>query len=380
MMSTCWVCRSSQRSGASPTSWSSGRRTGWTLPDVAELVEAAGGTKVSVRTCTEHALVDGPTRYLHAVRRVTHGAQTIAEALAGLLDAEGDVVAGEGGDARLSPVQDSLEVEVAGRRIELRRTTAFTATEHARATAFAEAVADLHERGLVPDQSPAGNLAAGLEPPPATVPAGEVVVRPASAADTAALMAMHARCSADTVYRYYGVPLARLDLRLARRMLLGEGGALVAVAGGQLVGLATVASVVDGRSEATLLVEDRWQRRGIGTKLLGTACREAATAGATEVVLRGPAQSPAAIAMVFGSGLRARVKLSGDQLVVTVSTRGLTAVPGHTVPREGVRHGHAAAPYSCLRRACRRGRLPWETWRFPGRVHCGDPMITTGPW
>jgi hypothetical protein len=27
--------------------------------------------------------------------------------------------------------------------------------------------------------------------------------------------------------------------------------------------------------------------------------------------------------MVFGSGLRARVKLSGDELLVTVSTRGL---------------------------------------------------------
>ena len=39
--------------------------------------------------------------------------------------------------------------------------------------------------------------------------------------------------------------------------------------------------------------------------------------------MRGPAESPAAIAMVFGSGLRARVKLTGDELVVTVSTRGL---------------------------------------------------------
>ncbi|MGA9747778.1 MAG: hypothetical protein WBQ50_10035, partial [Nocardioides sp.] len=45
-------------------------------------------------------------------------------------------------------------------------------------------------------------------------------------------------------------------------------------------------------------------------------------------VLRGPADSPAAVAMVFGSGLRARVKLSGDELVVTISTRGLSAVDG----------------------------------------------------
>ncbi len=39
--------------------------------------------------------------------------------------------------------------------------------------------------------------------------------------------------------------------------------------------------------------------------------------------MRGPAESPAAVAMVFGSGLRARVRLVGDELVVTVSTRGL---------------------------------------------------------
>ncbi len=40
--------------------------------------------------------------------------------------------------------------------------------------------------------------------------------------------------------------------------------------------------------------------------------------------------------MVFGSGLRARVKLSGDELLVTVSTRGLaplSAVPAPPRPR-----------------------------------------------
>ncbi|MGA9745968.1 MAG: GNAT family N-acetyltransferase, partial [Nocardioides sp.] len=254
---------------------------GWTLSDVAELVEAAGGSRVSVGACTEHALVDGPTRYLHAVRRVTHGALLVAEALAGLLDAEADLTP-SGSDARLTPVQDSLEVEVAGHRVEVRRTTPFTATEHARATAFAEALADLHERGLVPDQS-RGQAVAGE---PSVAPAGEVVVRAATVADTAALMAMHDRCSSETVYRYYGAPLARLDLRLARRMLTGDGATVVAVAEGHIVGIATVTPVVDGRSEVTLLVEDRWQRRGIGTRLLGTATRQAATDGAVDVVLR----------------------------------------------------------------------------------------------
>jgi GNAT superfamily N-acetyltransferase len=89
------------------------------------------------------------------------------------------------------------------------------------------------------------------------------------------------------------------------------------------VGIAALADVVDGRCEVSLLVEDGWQRRGIGTRLLGAAARLGAGQGAEDVVLRGPAESPAAVAMVFGSGLRARVKLSGDELLVTVSTRGL---------------------------------------------------------
>lgn len=292
---------------------------GWTLAEVADLVESAGGSTVTVGACTEQALVDGPTRYLNAVRRVVHGADGVAAVLAGLLDAEGEHALSPA-EELLAPAQDVLEVHLAGRRIEVRRSTPFTATEHARATAFAEAVADLHERGLVVPTPPSVDSGVDVEP---TAGPGEVLVRAASYSDTAALMTMHGRCSQDTVYRHFGAPLARLDLRLARRILVGGGGALVAVVDGTVVGLASLTEVDGGRCELSLLVEDRWQRRGIGTRLLGAATRQAAAAGAQDVVMRGPAESPAAIAMVFGSGLRARVKLTGDELVVTVSTRGL---------------------------------------------------------
>ena len=296
---------------------------GWTLSDVAGLVEAAGGTRVSVGACTEHALADGPTRHLTAVRRVVRGGDSLADTIAGLLDAE---TAREPSPAEelLAP-QDTHAVEVGGRRVEVHRATPFTATEHARAAAFADVVADLHERGLV--------VPAPVQHRAEPASRGEVLVRRASIGDTASLVEMHARCSRDTVYRHVGVPLARLDLRLARRLLVGEGRAVVAVVDGLLVGLATVSDVVDRASEMSLLVEDGFQRQGIGTRLLGAATRLAAEEGADEVVLRGPAESPAAIAMVFGSGLRARVRLTGDELVVTVSTRGLTAVdrPAATV-------------------------------------------------
>ncbi len=154
-----------------------------------------------------------------------------------------------------------------------------------------------------------------------------VQVRPAHLADAAPLMQMHERCSAETVQRQYAAPLARLDLRLARRLLLGGAGALVAGSGDQVVGLVSLDVPHEGRCEASLVVEDGWQRQGIGSRLLGSAARLAAGLGIDDVVLRGPAHSPTAIATVSSSGLRARVRLAGDELLVTVSTRGLPALP-----------------------------------------------------
>jgi GNAT superfamily N-acetyltransferase len=284
---------------------------GWTLSDVAALVEAAGAAEVSVGACTEQALVDGPTRYLTAVRQVLHGAERPAAVLARLLDGLTDET---GAAARLTAVQDTLVVGSASDRVEVRRTTPFTPTEHARATAFVETVAELRERGLVGEVAPAA---------PATFVDGPVQVRPATLGDVAGLRAMHDRCSAETVLRHYAAPMARLDPRLARRMLAGGAGGLVATVGDRVVGIAVLAEVGDTGCDASLLVEDGWQRRGIGTRLLGAAARRAAGQGADHLVLRGPADSPAAVAMVFGSGLRARVRLSGDELLVTVSTRGL---------------------------------------------------------
>jgi GNAT superfamily N-acetyltransferase len=282
--------------------------SGWTVPDVAALLEAAGGSQVSVGACTEQALVDGPTRYLTGLRQVVHGVDAPSAVLARLLDAAPADGLG------LAAVQDCLVVGSGADRVELRRTTPFTPTEHARAASFVEVLAELREHGLAAAEAPA------VESDPHD---DHVVVRLATLADTEQLVAMHARCSAETVLRLFAAPMARLEPRLARRLLVGGSGALVAVVGGRLVGLAALGDVADGACPVSLLVEDGWQRRGIGTRLLGSAARLAAGRDAQDVVLRGPGESPAAVAMVFGSGLRARVKLSGDELVVTVSTRGL---------------------------------------------------------
>jgi GNAT superfamily N-acetyltransferase len=282
--------------------------SGWGVPDVARLVEGAGGSQVTVGECSEHALVDAPIQYLHALSQLRHDPTKLRELLARLLDAH----AGPGDDLRA--VQDELRVDVGAEVVELRRTASFTATEHARAVAFAEVAAELVGRG----QDDAGHVdspSPGASSPP--------VVRVATLEDTDALMRMHVRCSADTIYRRYATPLARIDDRFARRLLLAGGGALVAAVGTEVVGVASMSTCEDDVAEVTVLVEDGWQRRGIGGRLLASAARLARAHGAREVVLRSHTHNPALMALAFASGLRARIRLEGDTVVVTVGVDSL---------------------------------------------------------
>ncbi len=297
----------------------------WGLSDVASLIEEAGGGQVTVAPCTEHALVDGPIQHLHALRRLAHGSATLPEVLARLLDA----TPASPHDTALSAVQDTLTVAVGPEQVVLRRTAPFTATEHARAVAFAEVAAEM----LTADGAAGGPAYDEPTASPSPHTSGPPVVRLATFDDTAALVRMHARCSADSVYRRYATPLARIDDRFARRLLLAGNGALVAAVGDEVVGIASISTCEAGIAEVSLLVEDGWQRNGLGTQLLSGAARLARGQGAHEVVLRSRTHNPALMSLAFASGLRARIKLDGDTIVVTVGVDGLkplTMVPAST--------------------------------------------------
>ena len=290
----------------------------WGMVDVAGLVEEAGGGGVTVGACTEHALVDGPIQYLHGLRKLAHDSGTLAEVLGRLLDATPTSPQ----EADLSAVQDTLSVAVGPHQVLLRRTAPFTATEHARAVAFAEVAAELLTPGQAyDDQAP-------VAPTPFSVDAP--TVRLATFDDTASLVRMHARCSGDSVYKRYATPLARIDDRFARRLLLAGNGALVATVGDEVVGIASISTCENAIAEVSLLVEDGWQRRGIGTRLLSGAARLARGHGAVDVVLRSRTHNPALMSLAFASGLRARIRLDVDTVVVTVGVDGLkplTLVP-----------------------------------------------------
>jgi N-acetylglutamate synthase-like GNAT family acetyltransferase len=104
-------------------------------------------------------------------------------------------------------------------------------------------------------------------------------VRPARPGDLPALDALAARCSFDTLYRRFhgatGTPLRR---ELARTASSTDGHrSWVAVRDGEVRGVATLAVGRSGQAEVAFLVEDAWQRRGVGRALalrLGAeACR-----------------------------------------------------------------------------------------------------------
>jgi GNAT superfamily N-acetyltransferase len=288
---------------------------GWRKHDVALLVHDAGGDDTTVGPCTEHALVDGPIQYLHALHRVAHDPSTLVEMLARLLDA--DPAVAEGTDPTVD--EDTLVVDVGPRRVLLRRDTPFTATEHARAIAFAEVAREL----VAPLDEQPGDQAYDAGTSPAPDAGAQPVVRIATFDDTAALTRMHHRCSADSMRRRYGIPPTQLDDRFSRRQLLDGGGALVAAIGANVVGVATISTCEDAVAEVSILVEDGWQRSGLGTRLLTSAARLARGQGAAELVLRSRTHHPALMALAFGSGLRARVRREGESVLVTVGLDGL---------------------------------------------------------
>ncbi len=288
----------------------------WTDGELRQLVEGAGGRDVVVASCTPHALADAPTRYLQALRHVVDDPGRLAPVLAELLDAE--PLAGSPATAG----HDLLSVSVGDDTVTVARQTGFTPTEHARAAVFAEVAADLLGRSPEPDLEPAPEEAS--KPVAPALAFGDAGLRLGRSADAEAVARMVARCSAETLSRRFGAPDTRPGLQQARRLAAGG---LLAVAGQQVVGLATLEPVSSGVFEVGVLVEDGWQRRGVGTRLLSLAARTARADGAQEVVVRTRPDNPAVLGLVMATGLCGRVRCAGEQITVTASLRDVKPLP-----------------------------------------------------
>ncbi|MFJ9589114.1 GNAT family N-acetyltransferase [Streptomyces acidicola] len=305
--------------------------------EITRAVSQAGGGDTWIERADAHDLVDAPTRVLGLATRTALDAAELPLALRQLLGRctirslpspqftaapplsasleRGDPHEQEGPpstpDAAL-PQEGTLEDTVMrlrapeGGEITVERPyLPFTPTEFARARALVELDARLGPR--IPRSQDVLKLAEG----------SDIKVRRADTDDLDAAKAMHARCSARTLgLRYHG-PVGDAD-RYLNHLLSPRFGRTLAVqtASGKIVGLGHL--LWDGdETEVALLVEDAWQRRGIGSELLGRLVTMAAEAGCASAYAVTQSSNTGMVAAMRGLGLPLDYQIEEGTLVVT---------------------------------------------------------------
>ncbi|MFI7185109.1 MULTISPECIES: GNAT family N-acetyltransferase [Streptomyces] len=287
--------------------------------ELAEVVTTAGGARTWTERADAHDLVDAPTRVLGLAARTALDAAELPLALRQLLGrctirslpAPADDGAGARAAAAVPP-EGALEDTVLRLRapeggvISVERPhLPFTPAEFARARALVELDARLGPR------VPRGRDVL-------TLPEGsDITVRRADTRDVPAAKAMHERCSARTLGMRYHGPVGDAD-RYLNHLLSPRFGRTLAVqtASGRLVGLGHL--LWDGdETEVALLVEDGWQRRGIGGELLARLVAMAADAGCESVYAITQASNTGMVAAMRGLGLPLDYQIEEGTLVVT---------------------------------------------------------------
>jgi GNAT superfamily N-acetyltransferase len=157
----------------------------------------------------------------------------------------------------------------------------------------------------------------------------DVVVRRAGAADAEAVALMHRRCSLDTVFRRYFTAMPQVSPTM-QAQLLSTRLVLAAQHGSDVVGLAHLAESVGQPTELAVLVEDAWQRHGIGRALAESALDVAESWGIDRVVaytLQSSSATHALLRKLRGGRLHPRFTYGEDSLVHV--TMDLDAVSDH---------------------------------------------------
>ena len=108
----------------------------------------------------------------------------------------------------------------------------------------------------------------------------------AAPADRAGIVDMHERCSLETRTARWRAPMRAMPRAYLDDALTGRAGhlCLLAVAGDDVVAVASAVDAGDGRWELGVLVRDDMQRRGIGTCLLDSLVRSVRDRGGTVLV------------------------------------------------------------------------------------------------
>ncbi|MFF3958877.1 GNAT family N-acetyltransferase [Streptomyces sp. NPDC001890] len=292
-------------------------------------ISAAGGSSTWIERADTHDLVDAPTRVLGLATRTALDAAELPLALRQLLgrcaihSLPAVSVTGRA-TGETAPVEGVLEKTVmrlrdpSGGAITIERPyLPFTPTEFARARALVELDARLGPR--VPRSEHVLTLPEG----------NDITVRRADHGDLAAARAMHDRCSEQTLRLRYHGPVQDAD-RYLDHLLSPRFGRTLAVqtASGRLVALGHL--LWDGdETEVALLVEDDWQRRGIGSELLSRLVALAVEAGCDSVYAVTQASNTGMVAAMRALSLPLDYQIEEGTLVVTAR---LDATPVRPLP------------------------------------------------
>ncbi|GAB2742610.1 GNAT family N-acetyltransferase [Kitasatospora kifunensis] len=283
-------------------------------PILTEAVARAGGREIWTEPADAHDLVDVPT---HVLALATRTALDAAELPVALRQLFGQVTIRQFPAGNGEPLAPSLEGRLmrlaapGGELIELSRPhLPFTPTEFARAKALVELDTVLGPR--VP------KVEDHLSLPPGT----DLTVRRAAPEDKAAALAMHRRCSTATLRRRYHGPVTDADRYLNHLLDPRHGQTLTVQApDGRLVALAHL-MWDDDSAELAVLVEDDWQRRGLGLDLLRRMAALAAEAGVATVYAVTQAGNTALIGAMRRLALPLDYQVSDGTLVITAHLAG----------------------------------------------------------
>ncbi|WP_051760457.1 GNAT family N-acetyltransferase [Herbidospora cretacea] len=134
----------------------------------------------------------------------------------------------------------------------------------------------------------------------------DLVTRPMTPDDAQGVREMHVRCSPESLrLRYFG-PVPRLSDAVMRLFTDPERGTTLVthVAGepGNVVAMTNLMDLAPGEAEVALLVEDRWQGRGLGRVLLRHALALAPSRRASVVMASVYATNKRMLSLLEGAG------------------------------------------------------------------------------
>lgn len=258
-----------------------------TETDLVAAVERGRGRDCWVARSEARVLVDQPTRVLGLAGRLVRDPDALGELLCSLLAATEVTwrpVAAPPRHPAGQPGRHGFGAETmwlpdpGGGSFEVSRSApAFTPAEYARAQALVDLAAAAAERAV--DR-------VTLVLPDGT----EIGVRPAVTDDLSAVLSMHRRCSPRSRRRRYPTGAGPTEEQVARSLVPATGVGLIASIDGpdgdptRVVAQASLVAEGD-LAEVTLLVEDAWQRRGIGSALLRRLVAHARSAGHAALVV-----------------------------------------------------------------------------------------------